>query len=114
MIGIHDLGRTELADGFSQCLEAEVGLKRVGDAPGQNLSREPVHDGYQTEEAPAHRQVGDVAAPHLIWPVDPQSSQQIGTGFVPLGGLAGVGPLVDRQQGGSESSPGDCFPDERA
>jgi len=43
VIGIHDLGRTELVDGLIQRLEAELGLQRVRDAPGQHLAREPVH-----------------------------------------------------------------------
>ena len=43
LISIHDLGRTELVDGLIQRLEAEVGLKRVGDPPGQNFPGEPVH-----------------------------------------------------------------------
>ena len=42
LIRIHDLGRPELVDRLVQRLEAEVGLQRVGDAPGQNFSGEPV------------------------------------------------------------------------
>ena len=71
LVGIHDLGRAELMDRLVQRLEAEVGLQRVGDAPGQNLAREPVHDGHQIEKAAALRDVGNVGAPDLIWPVDP-------------------------------------------
>jgi hypothetical protein len=54
-------------------------------------------DGHQIEEALAHGQVGDVGAPDLIGPIDPQPAQQVGIGLVPLRGLAGVGLLVDRQ-----------------
>ena len=50
MVGVHDLGRAKLVDGFVQRFEAELGLKRVRDAPGQHLAGEPVHDGHQIKE----------------------------------------------------------------
>ena len=84
-------------DRLVQGFEAKVGLQCVGDAPGQNLSREPVHNGHQIEVAFAHRNVGDVGAPDLIWAGDPQPAKQIGVGLVSLRGLAGVGFLIDRQ-----------------
>ena len=46
----------------------------------------------------AHRQIGDVGAPDLVGPVNPQPAQKVGVGLVPLGGLAGIGLLVDRHQ----------------
>ena len=54
-------------------------------------------DGHQIEEALAHGQVGDVGAPDLIGPVDPQPGQQVGVDLVPLCRLARVGFLIDRQ-----------------
>ena len=100
-------GRPKLVNGLVQGRAAEVRLQRVQDAPGQHLAVEPVHalrrlkaiayrskDGHQIKEALSHRQVGDVAAPDLIWPVDPQPAQQIAAALVPLGGPAGVGFLV--------------------
>ena len=113
-ICIHDLRRAELVDHFVQSLEAKLGLQRVGDAPGQHLAGEPVHGGHQIEEALSHRQIGNVGAPDLIGPVDPQSAEQIGVGLVALGKLFGVRLLVDRYGGGSENSVGHCLPDERA
>lgn len=71
--------------------EVEVGIQRVGDAPDQHLTGEPVHDGHQIQEAFAHRQICDVGAPDLIGPINAQPAQQIGVGLVALGGLAGVG-----------------------
>ena len=71
LIGVHDFGRTELVDRLVQRFEAEVRLQRVGDAEGQNLAREPVHDGHQIKEAFPHRDVGNVGAPDLIGSVDP-------------------------------------------
>ena len=97
-VGVHDFGRAELVDGLVQRLDAEVGLQRVGDAPSQNLTGEPVHDGHQIEDPFAHRRVCDVGAPDLIGSVDPQPAQQIGVGLVPLCGLAGMGFWVDRHQ----------------
>ena len=97
LVRIHDLGRAEAVDCLVQRLDAKISLQRVGDAPGQNFAGEPVHDGHQIEEAFAHGQVGDVGAPDLIWPLDPQTAQQIGVGLVSLRRAAGVGFLVDRQ-----------------
>lgn len=55
-IGIHDLGRAELVDGFVQRIDAELGLQRVRDTPGQNLARVPVHNGHEIQKAPPHGQ----------------------------------------------------------
>ena len=85
LIGIHDLGRAEAADRLVQRLDADLGLQRVRDAPGQHLAGEPVHDGDQIEKAPAHRDTGDVAAPDLTGPVDPQPAQ--GQVLRPFAGL---------------------------
>jgi len=58
------------ANGPVQRLDAEVGLQRVGDAPGQNLSGEPVHDRHEAKEA---RQIGDISAPDLAEAVHAQT-----------------------------------------
>lgn len=95
-VGVHDLGRPEAGDGLVQCLDAEVRLQRVRDAPGQHLARVPVHDRHQIEEPSPHPQIGDVRSPNLIGPIHPQPAQQVGIRLVPLRRLAGVGLLVDR------------------
>ena len=41
---VHDLRHAELVDRLVQCLDAELDLQRVGDAPGQNLAGEPVQN----------------------------------------------------------------------
>ena len=97
LIGVHDLGRAKAMDRLVQGFEAKVGLQRVGDAPGQHLAGEPVHDRDKVKEPTPHRQIGDVGAPDLIGPVNPQPAQKIGVGLVTLRGLAGAGLLVDRQ-----------------
>ena len=75
---------------------------------------EQVLDRYLRAHLAEMAEVGDVRAPDLIWLVDLQPAQQIGVGLVPFRGLAGIGFLIDRHGGGSENSPGDCFPDEGA
>jgi hypothetical protein len=110
LIGVHDLGRAELVDRLVQRLDAEVGLKRVRYPPSPHLAGVPVHDGDQIEEAFAHRQVGDVGAPDLVGPLDPQTAQQIGVGLVLLRGPAGVGLLVDRHQPHEAHQSSDPFP----
>lgn len=49
-----------------------VSFQRVRDAPGQNLSDKPVHDGDQIEEAPTHGQISDIGAPDLVGPLHQQ------------------------------------------
>lgn len=56
----------------------------------------PVHDRHQIKEPAPHRDVGDVGVPDLVGTIHPQPPQQIGIGFVPLRGHAGVGHLIDR------------------
>jgi hypothetical protein len=41
---INGLGRAEAGDRFVQCLDAKVGLQRVGAPPGQHLAGMPVHE----------------------------------------------------------------------
>ncbi len=45
LIGIDDLGFAVPRERFLQRLDAEVGVHRVGESPGQNLSAVPVHHG---------------------------------------------------------------------
>ncbi len=75
----------------------------------QHLPGVPVHDGDQIKEAPAHGQVGDVGAPDLIWPLYPQSTQQMGVGLVPLCRSAGIGFLIDRHQAHQPHQPPDAL-----
>ena len=95
-------------DRLVQRLDAEVGLKRVRDAPGQNLPGKPVHDDHQIDEAFADRQVGDVGAPDLVRPFHQQPAAQIGVGLSPLRSSAGVRLLVDRHQENEPHQPPDA------
>lgn len=98
LIGVQDLTRAKAMDRLVQGFDAEVRFQRVRDARGQYLAGAPVHDGDQVEKASAHRQVRDVGAPDLVGPIDPQATQQIGVGLVPLCRFARVRLLIDRHQ----------------
>ena len=56
-------------------------------SPTQVMSAHPLPGS-----ACLHAREGD-----LVGPVNPQPAQKVGVGLVPLGGLAGIGLLVDRQ-----------------
>jgi hypothetical protein len=73
LIGIDDLGLAVPGDRQRQCLYAEVGMHRVGEPPGQNLSAVPVHHRHRNQEAAAHRQVRDIDSPDLTGAIDFQS-----------------------------------------
>lgn len=79
LIGIEDFGLAVTGHGALQSFDAKSSVHRVRDAPGQYLARRPVHDRHQIEEAPPHRQIGHVGAPHLIGPRDRKIAQRSGT-----------------------------------
>ena len=96
LIGIDDLGLAVAGDRLLQCLDAEVGVHCVGEPPGQDLSAEPVHHGYQKQESATHRQVGDIEGPDLIGSIDFQAAQQVRIDLVSRMTLGSVGLSVDR------------------
>ena len=105
LIGIHDVGRSEPIDGLVQRLDAEVRVERVRYLPRENHPGVPIHDCHQVEKAAAHRQISDIHAPNLVWPVHPQSAQEVGVGLAPLRWLAGVRPLKDRHEAHQSHEP---------
>lgn len=109
LIAVHNVRRSKPIDGLVQRLHAEVRVQRVRDSPRQNHPGMPIHDRHQIEEPAAHGQVGDVHAPDLVWPVYPQTPQQIGVGLVPLRRPAGVGFLIDRHQSHQAHEPTDAL-----
>ena len=90
----------------SSGLDTELRAERVGEPPGQHGPAVPIHDHDQIEEAPGHRDVSDVGAPHLIDPFDRDPAEQIGVNFVGRCRLARVRPLVDRHRPASASGAG--------
>ena len=50
--------------------------------PGEHVAAEPIHHRDQVQVAAAQRHVGDVAAPHLVGPVDRQERDVTAPTFV--------------------------------
>jgi hypothetical protein len=111
LIGIVNLRSAGPGDRFLQRLDAEVGVYRVGEPPGQDLSAVPVHHGHQKQESTTHRQVGDFERPDPIGSIDFQSAQQVRIDLVSRMTLGSVGLPVDRvdahllHQGGDLAPP---------
>src|SRR5450756_528224 len=61
-----------------ECLDAEGGVERVRQPPGEHSSARPVHDRHEIAEAPRDRQIRDVGAPHLAGGGDVRVSQKVG------------------------------------
>ncbi len=96
LIGVEDLRATVAVNGFSHRIQTEVGGQRVGEPPGEYPARVPVDHGEQVEEAPAHRDGGDVGCPHLIRSLDREIAQEVGMDFIPPLPTRGVGLPVER------------------
>lgn len=96
-------------DGLVQGLNAEVGVQRVRDPPRQNHAGVPVHERHQIEKPAAHRKIGDVHAPDLIWPPHTHPPQEVGVRLVLLCRLARFRFLVDRHQLHQAHEPTDAL-----
>jgi len=77
LIGIEYLRGAVLEKSFFERLDAESGVQRVGQPPGEDLSGGPVHDRYQVHETPCHGDVSNIGCPDLIGPVYGQPPQQV-------------------------------------
>ena len=98
LVRVEDFRLTEPGQRLLQRRDAEAGIHRVRQPPGQHLAGRPVHDRHQIEEATAHGDVRHVGAPHVIGPVDRQLAQQIRIDPVLRVRIARAWPLVDRRQ----------------
>lgn len=58
LIGVHDVGWTELVGRIVQRFNAGVGPQAVSDPLGQDLASVPVHHWHQVENPKPHEQVG--------------------------------------------------------
>ena len=88
--------------------DTEARIQRVRQPPGQDVAACPVHDRHQVEEAAAHRDVGDVGAPDVVRPLDPQALEKIGPHPVLGVRIAGARRPIDRlktQQAHQPSGP---------
>jgi hypothetical protein len=84
----------------TQCLLenacTEIGVLRVGDPPGKDVTAEPVDDCHQVHEAACHGDVRQIGAPHMVRLVDPQPPEQIGVDLVILCSCARFRPWIHR------------------
>jgi hypothetical protein len=76
LVGVEDLGLAMTGDGLLDGFEADVRGQRVGEPPGDHPAAGPIDSGHEIDEAPAHRDVGDVRGPDLVGPVDLQIPEQ--------------------------------------
>ena len=90
LVGVEDLRRAIRGQGLIQRVRAEARVQRVRQPPSQHVAARPVHDRHQVEEAAPHRDVGDVGAPDMVRPLDPQIPQQIRVN--PVLGVRRAGP----------------------
>ena len=70
LVGVEDAGLAVTGDRLLQRRDAEVGLHRVRQPPGEDPAARPVHDRHEIEEATAHRDVSHIGAPDLVRPLD--------------------------------------------
>ena len=78
LIGMEDLRRAIVGQGVLDCFQAEVGRERVGQPPRQHSTTGPVEHREQIDEAPCHRNVGDIRRPDVIGATDRQIPKEIG------------------------------------
>ena len=109
LVGVEDLGPAVPRERFFEGLDAELRAERVRQPPRQHRTAHPVHDHHQIEEAPGHRDVGDVRAPDLVDPLDRDPAEQVGIDLVRRCRLARVRSLVDRHQAGKPHQTPDPF-----
>jgi len=77
LVGVEYLRSAVFEQSFFERLNAESGVQRVGQSPGEDLSGGPVHDCYQVHKPPCHGDVGNISCPDLIRPVYGQPPQQV-------------------------------------
>src|SRR5690606_7442601 len=75
LVGVEDFWFAVAIQGFLDSLNAEVDAQGVGDSPGKNPARVPVHDCSEVHKTFRHRNVGNIHCPNLIGPGDSQSTK---------------------------------------
>ena len=96
MLHVEYLGRAVTCQRLLHSFYAEVDLQRDRHSPCQDTPGEPIQHGSQVDEAPRHRNVGDVHRPDLIGPDDGQFSEQIGVDLVTRRRFRGVRLAIER------------------
>ena len=88
LIRVEDLG-AESEQRLVERVDTEIAGECVRELPRQDVPAEEIHDRREVEEAVLHRDVCDVAGPHVVGPDDLQTPQQIGVNLVARGRTAG-------------------------
>ncbi len=96
LIGVEDFRRAVLSQRCVERRDAKAGVHRVRQSPRQNGPAGPIDDRHQIQKAVRHRNVRNVAGPHMIGPGDRYPAQQIGIDLVTGRGLAGAGARNQR------------------
>jgi len=95
LIRVEYLRLAVLRQGFLQRLDAKIRLHRDRHAMRKHPPGRPVDDRRQIDEAPRHRDVGDVHRPDMVGLFDLQLAQEIGINLVARHGFAGVRAAVN-------------------
>ena len=90
LVGVEDFRPSVATQGLLEGINTEVGLKGIGNPPGQDFAAVPVHDGHKVHEPMGHGDVGDIRGPDLIGSIDGQVAKQVGENPVFGVGPAGV------------------------
>src|SRR5690606_1275222 len=96
LVGVEDFWFAVARQGFLGGLDAEVGAQGVGDSPGKNSARVPVHDSCKIHKSLCHRDIGNIHCPNLVGSSYSQSAKEVGVDFVPGSRLAGRRLSVQR------------------
>jgi len=76
LIGVPDFRLAKPERGVERG-QAEGGFHGIGKFPTEYVTAEPVHDRDQIEKAALHRNIGNIAAPDMIGPLDGDAAQQV-------------------------------------
>ena len=77
LIGIEDFWRAIAAHGVLHRVQREISRERGGESPGQHPATGPVKNREERDEAPCHRNVGDIRRPDVIGTTDRQIAEEI-------------------------------------
>lgn len=97
LVAVKDLGLSDLQSVF-QGVETELDIHSIRDLPGQDIAAEPIHNGYQVDEALGQGDIGDIRGPNLIGSSNDVILQEIGVSPGIVTGPTQIGFGIDRHQ----------------
>src|SRR5581483_5582167 len=77
LVGIENLRSCSLQSSIKR-LQTKTGIQGVGQLPSKHEPTEPIKNCYQIDKASCQADVGDIAAPDLVDPINAHPTQQIG------------------------------------